>query len=225
MRTPYVPLNGLPETPESWLSLVSANFRSIVRRKSRKLQTIGAVRIRRVENADPKALQAFYNLEQSGWKGQEGTAIACAESTRQFYNEIAAEAEEFGYLALYFLEVNDKPIAAQFGLRLSGRYFMPKIAYDESQKEHSPGHLLTHGILADCIADGYSEFDFIGPRAEYKAKWTDAERPHSSHWIFARTVYGRVLHTLKFHIRPTIKKLTPGRVREWISKSPRVRFN
>jgi CelD/BcsL family acetyltransferase involved in cellulose biosynthesis len=178
------------------------------------LKAQGNVFLRRVTTADPQMLQKFYDLERSGWKGEEGTAIACSEQTRQFYDEIALNGERFGYLSLFFLEFDGHPVAAQFGLTHARRYFMPKIGIDENHRKCGPGHLLTHAIMRDCVEKGIYEYDFTGPWAEYKAKWTSTNRAHSTLCIFRNSVNGRLLHSL-FKMEANARKT----LRRWLRAS------
>src|SRR5262249_39535592 len=131
IRCPYIPIamSGGSDNPP--LADVSGRFRKDLRRLARKLATHGRLRHRRGAAADPAALASLYRLERSGWKGREGSAIACKPKSREFFDSIAKEAERFGYLSLYFLELSGRPIAAHFGLTYGGRYFSPKVAYDD----------------------------------------------------------------------------------------------
>jgi CelD/BcsL family acetyltransferase involved in cellulose biosynthesis len=217
MRSPYLPLTGLDETKDPLVLQSSANFRSIVRRRERQLKAQGNVFLRRVTKADSQMLQSFYDLERSGWKGKEGTAIACSEQTRQFYDEIALIGERFGYLSLFFLEFEGHPIAAQFGITHAGRYFMPKLAIDENYRKQGPGHLLIHEIMRNCVENGIYEYDFTGPWAEYKAKWTSINRSHFTLWIFRKSLGGRLLHVL-FKMEAKARKILRW-LRAWRTKS------
>jgi CelD/BcsL family acetyltransferase involved in cellulose biosynthesis len=221
MHSPYIPLDGLQGDDAPWLTRTSANFRSTVRRTKRQLSELGNVALHRITSADPERLQSFYELERSGWKGQKGTAIACDERTRHFYDEIAGQAEKFKYLSLFFLELDGKPIAAQFGITYGGRYFMPKMAFDERYRRFGPGHLLIHEILNDCVQRGLFEYDFTGPAAEYKGKWSPAQRTHSTFWIFQKGVSGRVLHAMKFKWETRLKDFLRPR---WMAMKRRSRL-
>jgi CelD/BcsL family acetyltransferase involved in cellulose biosynthesis len=214
MSSPYLPLTGLDESKDPLVLQTSANFRSIVRRRERQLKAEGHVLLRHVTKADPNMLQKFYDLERSGWKGEEGTAIACSEETRRFYNEVALHGERFGYLSLFFLEFDGHPVAAQFGLMHAGRYFMPKIGIDENYRKCGPGHLLIHEIMRNCVENGISEYDFTGPWAEYKAKWTSTNREHFTLRIFHKSFRGRLLHTL-FKMEANARKIA----RRWLRAS------
>jgi CelD/BcsL family acetyltransferase involved in cellulose biosynthesis len=165
------------------------------------------LRLHRVERADPNALDRFFELESSGWKGRERTAIACKPKNRLFFDEIAQASQQFGYLSLYFLELDGHTISAQFAFTYRSRCFVAKTAYDESYSQYSPTHLLVNAILGDCMERGVSEYDFLGPDEEWKRKWTSQVRPHAFLYIFRKGILGAVLHTVKFSIVPSVKRL------------------
>jgi CelD/BcsL family acetyltransferase involved in cellulose biosynthesis len=158
------------------------------------------IRLRRVDEADPEALEAFFELEGRGWKGKAGTAIACSAATREFYTSVARAAAESGYLSLYFLEFNGIPVAGHFGLRHNGCYYLPKVAYDEDYARFSPGQLLVRAIIEDLAKDGPAVIDFLGLMAPWKADWTQEVLPHSSCFIFRKGLRGRMLHFGRFVI-------------------------
>jgi CelD/BcsL family acetyltransferase involved in cellulose biosynthesis len=205
MRTPYIPLADLPRDQEPWRSNGSANFRSTMSRGTRKANARGPMRLQRVEAADPGFLQRFYDLERAGWKGTMGSAIACRRDTRQFYDEVAQNAAGLQYLSLYFLELDGQTVAAHFGLTHRERYFMLKVAMDETHKDCAPGHLMINAVVADCVRRGLDEFDFTGPWAEYKGKWTTHVRPYLQFWVFRRTAYGRLLHAVNVRLRGQVR--------------------
>ena len=130
-QTLYLPIDASAgaSTPEKsgaqppWLAGTRPKFRSHLRRAKRQLEEQGTLELKHYSAADPEALEKFYALEASGWKGEEGTAIKCHPSTRQFYDAVAQAAARDGYLSLDFLELNGKPIAGHFGFNLAWPVF------------------------------------------------------------------------------------------------------
>jgi CelD/BcsL family acetyltransferase involved in cellulose biosynthesis len=129
------------------------------------VQAQGTLRLSRIDRADAAALDRFFALERSGWKGAMGTAIACQESTRRFYDEIARAGERFGYFTLYLLEFGNEVVAGHYGLTYKGHYYTPKVAYDEKYSKLGPGHIIVDAVLRECLQRGLHEFDFLGPIA------------------------------------------------------------
>jgi CelD/BcsL family acetyltransferase involved in cellulose biosynthesis len=192
-QSPYIPLSAKkPGTDFSQFAL-SSRFRYRLRHFWRELEKAGNISLRRVEAADPDALQQFYGLEQSGWKGKRGTAIACNRETRQFYDSLAKYAAQYGYLSLYFLQQGDSVLAAHFAFTCGGGYYPLKVAYDEKYSQYGPGHLIIGAVLRDCTTRDLSEFDCLGHWTEAKAKWASQVRPHNFCYIFRRNLAGRIL--------------------------------
>jgi CelD/BcsL family acetyltransferase involved in cellulose biosynthesis len=200
--SPYLPLDFPGRTAEErsgrLLAQVGAGFRSSLRRKRRRIEEQGALRLRCFERAEPAALERFYELESAGWKGQKGTAIACDERTRRFYDGLADAASRHGYFSLYALECGGRVVAMQYCLSDRERCYLLKPAFDENFSKYSPGQLITQEILRDCLERGLTEYDFLGREAEWKGEWAEATRPQADCYIFRRGLAGRALHAWKF---------------------------
>ncbi|MGZ4871420.1 MAG: GNAT family N-acetyltransferase, partial [Candidatus Angelobacter sp.] len=153
------------------------------------------------------ALEKFYALEASGWKGVEGTAIKCDPRTRQFYDAVAQAAARDGYLSLDFLELNGKPIAGHFAFNLRGRYFLAKAGYDENFRRHGPGQLLVNEILGQTPQRGLREFDFVGPATWDESRWASARRTSYRVFIYRKNWYGALLHAVRISARDAVRSL------------------
>jgi CelD/BcsL family acetyltransferase involved in cellulose biosynthesis len=204
---PIVRIDALEKLPRN------TRLRGKLRQAHRELSKKGPMRLCRVETANLEALERFYALEASGWKGHEGGAIRYDARAKQFYDEIAAIASGYGYLSLYTLECGGNLLAAHFGLSHHGSYYSPKLAYDESHREWAVGHLIVSEILRDCAARGISTYDITGPDDEWKMKWTDQVRRRSMYFVFRNNALGFLAHALRFRVRPAIKRsLRPAKV-------------
>ncbi|RKH40214.1 GNAT family N-acetyltransferase [Corallococcus sicarius] len=209
-RSPYL---VLPPTVEAWKK--GRSNAKPLRRRRRRLEEKGRVEVERVSGqAELKdRLEEAFSLEQSGWKAQQGTAIAQAEHRRGFYTSLAEMAAGHGWLGLYFLRLDSRPIAFQYGLQYGGRYLAMKPGYDEALSEVSPGHLLTENLVQDCIERGLTELDLLGDDAPYKREWTHQVRQH--HWLFIYrdTLVGKTLQRSKFRWAPVAKRMVGRWVR------------
>jgi CelD/BcsL family acetyltransferase involved in cellulose biosynthesis len=214
-QTLYLPIeasaatstSNKPAAQPSWLAGTRPKFRSHLRRARRQLEEQGMLELKHYNEADPAALKKFYDLEASGWKGAEGTAIQCDPRTRQFYDSVAQAAARDGYLSLDFLELNGKPIAGHFGFNLRGRYFLAKAGYDESFRRHGPGQLLVNEILGETPQRGLREFDFVGPATWDESRWASARRTNYRVFIFRKSLYGALLHAVRISARDAVRKL------------------
>lgn len=210
-QTLYLPIDTPPsEKPgaqPAWLAGTRPKFRSHLRRARRQLEEQGTLALKHYNTADPAALERFYDLEASGWKGAEGTAIKCDPRTRQFYCAVAQAAAEQGYLSLDFLELDGKPLAAHFGFNLRGRYFLAKAGYDEAYRRHGPGQLLVNEVLGETPQRGLREFDFVGPATWDESRWASARRTSYRVFIFRKNLYGSLLYDLRISARDMLRGL------------------
>lgn len=204
-NSPYM---ELPSTYETCAGGLQAKFKANLRRRRRKLAEKGAVTVERVRGGDllDAKLEEGFALEQSGWKGERGTAMAQDKPTRGFYTELAREAAARGLLELFYLRLDGRAVAFQYALRHDGRYLLLKPGYDEGLRECSPGQLLMEDVLTRLCAEEVREFDFLGPDMIWKRDWTDRARQH--HWIylFRDNILGRGLCAAKFNWVPAAKE-------------------
>lgn len=194
-KMPYLPLaldgqDAFKNCPERF-----KGSRSRLKGKEKKLRQEGSLEFTLTRKADPEVLGRFFELEGSGWKRQNGSAIALSAELVSFYTTIAEIAEKQGHLKLYSLNLNGTPIAMHFGLQMNGVYYIPKVAYDEQYKKFSPGLLLAKYVIEALVKDGATCFDFLGPRMEWKSVWTSYVRQHANCYIFNRTFRGKLLKT------------------------------
>lgn len=211
MRSPRVPL---PSSIDQLESALSARFRSNLRRRRRKLEAQGRVSLERVDGGMEleRKLEEGFVLERTGWKGQRGTAIAQDPSTRGFYSELARAAAHRGYLSLFLLRLDDRPVAFHYALSNGRRYFLLKPSYSERYDDCSPGQLLVREVLADCIGRHMEEFDFLGPNMSWKQDWTSQARRHTWLWVFRDSALGRALCRARFSWIPGVRRV----VQRWI---------
>ena len=181
---------------------LDSKFRSNLRRRKRRLAEQGEVKYVLVDGKDAKAFDIamadFFEIEGSGWKGKGGTAIAQKPELVGFYTQIARDAAKRGALALGFLELNGKRIAAHLTLVQAGRSFLLKLGYDEAFGEFSPGQQLVSEAIRDACQRNLREFDFLGPWMEWKADWETRFRPHTWLTIFRPTRKGLLIHEARF---------------------------
>lgn len=206
-RSPYISLVG---SDRADLIPRRSDFRHNLRRRLRRAQEKWNVHLRRIDRPDPVALNRFYELEASGWKGKEKTAITCSASPRRFYDEIASVGSRFGYFSLYLLNFDDTLVAGHFGLSYQGHYYSAKVAYDETYGFYGPGHLIIEAILRDILAQGFSEFDFLGPWMDWKESWAREGRTHSFCYVFRPGLLGHALYTAKLKLLTTLRRIVRG---------------
>ncbi|MBQ0755333.1 MAG: GNAT family N-acetyltransferase [Gammaproteobacteria bacterium] len=88
------------------------------------------------------AIQGFLAIEESGWKGKQGTSLLSNPAEQAFSERMFANAANDGLLYLYQLTLNDTPVASLTALRSGEHLYLFKIGFDETYAHFSPGVLL-----------------------------------------------------------------------------------
>jgi CelD/BcsL family acetyltransferase involved in cellulose biosynthesis len=196
-RSPYL---ELPSSFDELMGGLRAKFKANLRRRRKRLAEQGETSVERVAGADLKErhLEECFALEESGWKGRQGSAARQSKATHGFHSQLLRTPGFRDHLSLFLLKLEGQPIAFHYGITSHGVYSLVMTSYDERFKQYSPGHLLTEEVLQDCITRGLREFDFLGCDLPWKLEWTSTVRPHHWLFIFRRSPFGRTLRQVKF---------------------------
>lgn len=208
-RSRYINIVGYIDGSPKIEPSMTSNFRCHLRRWGRRSeQVLGtSPELVVVREAETRALKRFYELEASGWKGQQRTAIICSENTRSFYSEAARIGANLGRFRLAFLQANGRLIAAAFGIAQRNSFMPLKIGCDEALPRCAPGHLLIESLLKSCCEEGIAEFEFGGQDEHYKSLWTPHTREYLKLYLFNRGAYGWLLRFHKLAVVPKIKNM------------------
>jgi len=112
--------------------------RELQRRRERLAEALDSELVVSDRSADPTAVDAFLELEASGWKGQAGTAMAaCGDAG--WFRSICDDFARRGRLQLLALESSDQVIAMHCNISANDALFNLKIAFDEQFRTYAPG--------------------------------------------------------------------------------------
>lgn len=134
-----------------------AKQRSRIRGLERKLAAeVGPVAFELIRDAGAvdDLLEGFLALERSGWKGRAGSALACAEGTRDFFLEVCRTAAAMGRLEVATLSAGGRILAISTQLEGAAWVYGFKAAYDEAFARHAPGLLLLDRLTQAYAARG-----------------------------------------------------------------------
>jgi CelD/BcsL family acetyltransferase involved in cellulose biosynthesis len=202
--TPWCSLS--PERP--WDHGLTRQFKRNLRRSERRLSELGDVRFEVVTGTGLKdALEVFYRLEASGWKGRRGTAVVQRPQVKQFYDRLVNGASEDVWIPI--LSVSGDPVAAYVLRILGNSIFALKTGYDEAYAKYSPGLLLTSRVIRYGLERGMEMLDFMAGTVRWKVEWTREHLPHYTVLLFAPTRAGRYAYWVRYGLREHASRL-PG---------------
>jgi CelD/BcsL family acetyltransferase involved in cellulose biosynthesis len=200
-----------------WDEGLTRKFKSNLRNRERRLQERGEVtfEVARGSADQSRALETFYELEASGWKGEGGTAIASRAHVKAFYDRLVERASSQVWIPI--LSVAGRPAAAQL-IRVQGRtMFMHKTAYDPEFSPFAPGQVLTARVIRYGIANGMDALDFLADNMPWKADWAPQLRRHYRLLLFSPSARGRYAYWTRYGVREQARRI-PGarRLVRWV---------
>lgn len=129
---------------------VRGKKRKELRRQNSRLAEQGALKVERF--IDDRCLATwidhFLALESSGWKGQNGSALASHDATAGLFRDALRGAAGRGRLERLSLSVDSRPVAMLANFIVPPGAFSYKTAFDERFARYSPGVLLQLENLA-----------------------------------------------------------------------------
>lgn len=140
--------------PQAYLdAAMSGKKRKELRRQHKRLAEEGELRFER--RADQSGLdrwiEEFLALEQTGWKGRNGSALADDRRTRDWFVQTLRGAATHGRLERLSLSLDGRAVAMLVNFLAPPGAFSFKTAFDESFARFSPGVLLQRENL-DLLA-------------------------------------------------------------------------
>ena len=132
-----------------------ARRRKDLQRNRRRLEALGPVAHVAYSSGEGlnQAVEAFLSIEASGWKGEQGTALAKDLHTQRF----AQQAFANGGSRVDLLTLNGVAIAASVVVFAGQVGFTVKCAYDERYRNYSAGLLLELEVIRSFLQEGWAE--------------------------------------------------------------------
>lgn len=172
---PYLTFDGM--SWDDYLATRSRNLRGQVSRKLRRLADEHAVSFRLA--ADPARLEqdmaAFFAFHDSRWDERGGSSMQSTRA-RAFHVDFARAALAAGRLRLWFLDVDDAPVAAWYGWSYGNRYAYYLAGFDPAWSRFSVGLLLLAHTIRAAAEEGALEYDMLRGDEGYKDRFATGRR-------------------------------------------------
>lgn len=189
-------------SPDAYFeNAVRPKKRKELRRQKNRLGEEGVLTFLRQEDGQGLDgwIDEFLALEQRGWKGANGSALACAAETRNLFVETVRGAAAAGQLERLELRLDGKPLAMLVNFLCAPGSFSFKTAFDEDYARYSPGVLLQIENLAllektgidwcdSCAAEGHPMIDSLWTGRRHVGRYSLAIGGWGRRAIFKRLV-------------------------------------
>ena len=162
---------------DAYIGCWSRNHRRSSNRAKKKLEASGEVKVCRLQVPSDEeldeVLEACWKIEDSGWKGENGTSILKTPVLREYYHQEARLMRDLGMLDLWLLKLDGELIAFDYSLLCKQTSLSFKISFDPVWEKCSPGRALQMYQMEQYHQDpNVTLVDTLGFLCEVKAKWT-----------------------------------------------------
>ncbi len=177
-REEVSPLIDLPSGWEEYLEGLKKKDRHELRRKIRRAGSAGDMKVVETSNSRDltKELDTFIELHQ---KSQDTKRGFMNKKMSAFFHDLARVLFSERRLALYFLIIDDRPVASIFGIRHGDGLALYNSGFDPDWRHISPGIVLFGQVIQEAINEGCRWFDFLRGNEEYKYRLGARDR-----WLY-----------------------------------------
>jgi CelD/BcsL family acetyltransferase involved in cellulose biosynthesis len=162
---------------EGFLSTLGKKERHEIRRKVRRAQAVGEIRLE--DSTRPlDDLETFIALHQKRW-GDDGLfpATQGGEQSRVFIRRLFELFGPDGPLRLTSLTVGGRCIASGIHFETADSLLYYNAGVDPDARDLSPGVLMIHAYVARALAEGTRRMDFLRGNESYKYEWGAVDEP------------------------------------------------
>ena len=158
-------------------------------------------------------LDDIMQIEANSWKQDDGSSFTAAEQLVQFYGRFAVQAAENGWLRLYLLYLDGKPVAHVYGVVFRNHYYALKNYYHSAYRNLAPGIVLFDHALRDAFNSRLEAVHFLGEVSAWKQKLTHDVEHRLSVCLFTRGLpWCAWCDFYNYHLKGFVKGRFPGLV-------------
>lgn len=183
---------------DAYMSTLTRKHRTDFRRCLANLHRQFDVRFEQAvtEGETQEALDILVSLHDARWRDRGGSTAFHTGSLRSFHGEFSRTAQHEGWLRLFVLRLDGRPVSALYGFRYGNAFYDYQKGFDPGYARHAVG-LVTIGLaIRAAIEEGAGEFDFLHGDEPYKFRWARAARPLSRFELVAPGARGAVYRWL-----------------------------
>jgi hypothetical protein len=140
-----------------------------------------------------QGVEEYGNIESSGWKGRENTAIHIQNTQGQFYVDIMKNFASVNAAKVYVLYFDERAVAALLVIRQAGMWVVLKTTYREEYAQYGPGRLLDYLMIqhAHSVLSTPEVIENYTNASATDTKWATATREIVSLSIFRSALLKR----------------------------------
>ena len=151
-------------------------------------------------------VEGIVEVSRNSWKSETGTTLD-QSGPGAFIRRLSALAAERGWLSIWMLTLDGRPMATEFQLVHEGNVHGLRSDFRMGSEEISPGSYLNRTLLERLFGRGYRRY-YMGPgNNAYKFRWAEDTDPQVAVTIYSRSIAGRILSTWERRLKPWVSAM------------------
>lgn len=190
---PYIQISG---SYDGYLGRLSANERSNIRRRRRKLIEGQDVVYTDFRSDDAQqVLHTLFELHERRAAEKKIDSSFARVDVFTFHRDLLNRLDR-NRVWLRGLRKNGEIIAVFYGFIAGGRVSYYQLGYDPRWASFSPGTVLLQETIREAFDGGLTEYNFLQGEEEFKYRWTQQTRPLHTVDLFNGSLCGQLSRVL-----------------------------
>jgi CelD/BcsL family acetyltransferase involved in cellulose biosynthesis len=201
---------ALPASWEEFFRDKNRNFKKRWHGTVNRLEREGELKLEVVVPGEPTAaaFAELLRLNRARW-GEEGTSFR-SDSVIAFHQELCQQIHPRGWVLLALMTVGGKVVAAKYDFVYAGKVWGYQGGWDPDWEEHRVGDVLFGKCFEWAMAQGLTEYDFLGGASVYKERWSTGRRAMGDVVGYSPTLRGQALRVLGRGKQELKRRLPPA---------------
>jgi CelD/BcsL family acetyltransferase involved in cellulose biosynthesis len=203
-----IPYIAIETSWDDFLNTRSRKFRKTRRNINNRIKILDKVEIVcYTDGQQANLLEDILQVSRKGWKHTEGIAISSNEQAKGFFESFIPVAAKHNWLSVWFVKINEQPVAMEFDLEYDGKIYALRADFDGDFKEYSPGAYLEYCIIKYAFEKNFLEYNTGPGLRDYKLHWTDKMKKSMNLYICNKNLKGRYLWIFEGFFMPFMRRL------------------
>ncbi len=160
---------------EKWKEFKKKLNNKKMRKRIKQLKKNGKISLSRCNENKKKAfdiLNIFFQQHKERWNTTKTPSMFNNEDYKDFFKSILISLLERGEADMFYLTVDDKPIAIRFVFIEKDKLLTYTSSYDGTYADKSPGVIMNKFFLEYLADNRFKEFDYLRGGEKYKLRFT-----------------------------------------------------
>jgi CelD/BcsL family acetyltransferase involved in cellulose biosynthesis len=153
-----------------------------------------------------EALRALVELHGMRWRERGGSTALYSPALLAFHDQWTRRALERGWLRLFVMRLDGRPVAALYGLRYRDAFYFYQTGFDPEFARHGVGQVTVGLTIQHAIEDKAREYDLLHGAERYKFDWAPEVREIGSIELYPPSMRGDV-HRWTAELGRRVRKL------------------